>query len=623
MRPVDGKSRVILIVVLLLILIGLLSYSRPATTGEVSLTYDQFKSLLNADGIRDVLLTPREIRGTTRLPVPREVVPPHMTADLQRLDGRFTTGPVDDPQLVALLEEKGVSFRGANPDPSPRLLLSWGIPLLLMLFFSLIGRRGTQGNGSVPGVMGKSRARISVQTDVGVSFADVAGVDEAKEELQEIISFLRNPERFTRLGGKMPKGMLLVGPPGTGKTLLAKAVAGEANVPFFSISGSEFVEVYVGVGAARVRDLFDQAKKTGSSIIFIDELDALGKVRGIGQSGGHEEREQTLNQLLVEMDGFDSSTGVVVLGATNRPEVLDPALLRPGRFDRHVVVDRPDIGGREAILRAHAKSIRIGDDVDLHVIAARTPGFVGADLANVVNEAALLAARREKAAVTLADFDEAIDRVTTGLQKKSRRISEREKRIVAYHEAGHALAAHFSPGTEPVHKISIIPTGIGALGYTQQLPEEDRYLLTEGELRSRIRVLLGGRAAERLIFGEVTTGAQNDLTRATELAGRMVREYGMSRLGLVTFREMRPANFLGLPQEGQRAVGPETAQALDAEVDRLINEAFQEALTLLDEKRGLLETIANALLMREVLDRSQFLRIVDGRSGSPDPDRWT
>ena len=620
----DGKSRVILIVALLLILIGLLSYSRPATTGGVSLTYDQFKSLLNADGIRDVLLTPREIRGTTRLPVPREVVPPHMTADLQRLDGRFTTGPVDDPQLVALLEEKGVSFRGANPDPSPRLLLSWGIPLLLMLFFfSLIGRRGTQGNGSVPGVMGKSRARISVQTDVGVSFADVAGVDEAKEELQEIISFLRNPERFTRLGGKMPKGMLLVGPPGTGKTLLAKAVAGEANVPFFSISGSEFVEVYVGVGAARVRDLFDQAKKTGSSIIFIDELDALGKVRGIGQSGGHEEREQTLNQLLVEMDGFDSSTGVVVLGATNRPEVLDPALLRPGRFDRHVVVDRPDISGREAILRAHAKSIRIGDDVDLHVIAARTPGFVGADLANVVNEAALLAARREKAAVTLADFDEAIDRVTTGLQKKSRRISEREKRIVAYHEAGHALAAHFSPGTEPVHKISIIPTGIGALGYTQQLPEEDRYLLTEGELRSRIRVLLGGRAAERLIFVEVTTGAQNDLTRATELAGRMVREYGMSRLGLVTFREMRPANFLGLPQEGQRAVGPETAQALDAEVDRLINEAFQEALTLLDEKRGLLETIANALLMREVLDRSQFLRIVDGRSGSPDPDRWT
>jgi cell division protease FtsH len=471
--------------------------------------------------------------------------------------------------------------------------------------------------------MGKSRARISVQTDVGVSFADVAGVDEAKEELQEIISFLRNPERFTRLGGKMPKGMLLVGPPGTGKTLLAKAVAGEANVPFFSISGSEFVEVYVGVGAARVRDLFDQAKKTGSSIIFIDELDALGKVRGVGQSGGHEEREQTLNQLLVEMDGFDSSTGVVVLGATNRPEVLDPALLRPGRFDRHVVVDRPDIGGREAILRAHAKSIRIGDDVDLHVIAARTPGFVGADLANIVNEAALLAARREKAAVTLADFDEAIDRVTTGLQKKSRRISEREKRIVAYHEAGHALAAHFSPGTEPVHKISIIPVGIGALGYTQQLPEEDRHLLTEGELKSRIRVLLGGRAAERLIFGEVTTGAQNDLTRATELAGRMVREYGMSRLGLVTFREMRPANFLGLPQEGQRAVGPETAQAMDSEVNRLINKAFQEALTLLDEKRGLLETIANALLLREVLDRSQFLRIVDGPLDSPDPDRWT
>lgn len=620
----DGKSRVILIVVLLLILIGLLSYSRPATTGEVRLTYDQFKNLLNADGIRDVLLTPREIRGTTRVPVPREVVPSHMTEELQRLDGRFSTGPVDDPRLVPLLEEKGVSFRGANPDPSPRLLLSWGIPLMLMLFFfSILNRRSTPGNGGVPGVMGKSRARISVQTDVGVSFADVAGVDEAKEELQEIISFLRNPERFTRLGGKMPKGMLLVGPPGTGKTLLAKAVVGEANVPFFSISGSEFVEVYVGVGAARVRDLFDQAKKTGSSIIFIDELDALGKVRGVGQSGGHEEREQTLNQLLVEMDGFDSSTGVVVLGATNRPEVLDPALLRPGRFDRHVVVDRPDLGGREAILRAHAKSIRIGDDVDLHVIAARTPGFVGADLANIVNEAALLAARREKAAVTLADFDEAIDRVTTGLQKKSRRISEREKRIVAYHEAGHALAAHFSPGTEPVHKISIIPVGIGALGYTQQLPEEDRHLLTEGELKSRIRVLLGGRAAERLIFGEVTTGAQNDLTRATELAGRMVREYGMSRLGLVTFREMRPANFLGLPQEGQRAVGPETAQAMDSEVNRLINKAFQEALTLLDEKRGLLETIANALLLREVLDRSQFLRIVDGPLDSPDPDRWT
>jgi len=620
----DAKSRAFLVVILLLLLVGLLSSSRSATTGTVPLSYDQFKSLLRGGGIKEVLLTPKTISGVVGFPLPQGVVPVHVSQQLERLNGRFSTGFVDDTGLIPLMEEQGISFQGRSVDNAALAFISWIAPLFLLLFFfSFLSRRTSSNGGGVPGVMGKSRARISVQTDVGVSFADVAGVDEAKEELQEIITFLRDPDRFTRLGGKMPKGMLLVGPPGTGKTLLAKAVAGEANVPFFSISGSEFVEVYVGVGAARVRDLFDQAKKTGSCIIFIDELDALGKVRGIGQSGGHEEREQTLNQLLVEMDGFDSSKGVVILGATNRPEVLDPALLRPGRFDRHVVVDRPDIVGREAILKTHVRNVQIGPDVDLHLIAARTPGFVGADLANVVNEAALLAARRDKDAVTLADFEEAIDRVTTGLQKKSRRISEKEKRIVAYHESGHALVAHFSEGAEPVHKISIIPTGIGALGYTQQMPKEDRYLLTEKELKSRIRVLLGGRAAEKLVFGEITTGAQNDLTRATELADRMVREYGMSRLGPVTFREHLSSNFLGLPREGARAIGPETAQALDREVDRLIEDRFKEALSLLQGKRELLETTALSLLHREVLDRSEFLRIIEKPSPPLALLKWT
>lgn len=613
-NAVNGKARFFLAVMLLLLLLGVLTSGRNLSPERAWVPYSDFKALLRGGALEEVVIGKRTITAELREGTfPSGLVPSSTLETIRAQGGEFATPALDDPDLIRELETAKIAYRGQLEGGAFVGLVGWLFPLgLMLLFLSFISRRTAgNGGGGVPGTMGKSRARIAVQTDVDISFEDVAGVDEAKEELQEIITFLKDPGRFTRLGGKMPKGMLLVGPPGTGKTLLAKAVAGEANVPFFSISGSEFVEVYVGVGAARVRDLFEQAKTMGSCIIFIDELDALGKIRGVGQSGGNEEREQTLNQLLVEMDGFDSSTGIIILAATNRPEVLDPALLRPGRFDRHVVVDRPDIVGRKAILQTHARNVKLADDVDLQLVAARTPGFVGADLANVVNEAALLAARRDHTQVTLADFEEAIDRVTTGLQKKSRHISEKEKKIIAYHESGHAIVAHFSRGAEPVHKISIIPTGIGALGYTQQMPEEDRYLLRESELASRIRVLLGGRAAELLIFGEVTTGAQNDLIRATDIANRMVREYGMSSLGLTTFREDPGPQFLGAaPPDRNRSVGPETAQALDLEVQQIIDTRFQEALDILKEHPDILASVAESLLEHEVVERGEFLRLV-------------
>ncbi len=611
----NGKTRLIIGVLLLLLLGGILTSGRTISPDKTWVTYSDFKKLLRGGALKEVTVGKRTITAELGNDggLAQGLVSPTTLEAIRNQGGRFGTPVLDDPDLIRELEEADIPYRGRVDAGAALSLAGWLVPLGIMLLFLSFLSRKTAGNGGggVPGTMGKSKARIAVQTDVKIRFEDVAGVDEAKEELLEVITFLKDPGRFTRLGGKMPKGMLLVGPPGTGKTLLAKAVAGEANVPFFSISGSEFVEVYVGVGAARVRDLFEQAKGTGSCIIFIDELDALGKVRGVGQSGGNEEREQTLNQLLVEMDGFDSSSGIIILAATNRPEVLDPALLRPGRFDRHVVVDRPDIVGRKAILETHARNVQLDDDVDLHVVAARTPGFVGADLANVVNEAALLAARRDHSSVTLADFEEAIDRVTTGLQKKSRHISEKEKKIIAYHESGHAIVAHFSKGAEPVHKISIIPTGIGALGYTQQMPEEDRYLLRESELQSRIRVLLGGRAAEWIIFGEVTTGAQNDLIRATEIANRMVREYGMSSLGLTTFREDPGPQFLGnAPPDRNRAVGPETAQALDREVQQIIANRFEEAVEVLREHLDILDAVADSLLRHEVVERGEFLKLV-------------
>lgn len=608
----NGKARLFIGIMLMLLLAAILTSGRTLSPEKAWVPYSDFKKLLRGGALKEVTIGHRTIYAELG-DSGQGLIPTSTLEAIRNQGGTFGTPTLDDPDLLRELEEAGIPYRGRLDGGAVIGLVGWLVPLgIMLLFLSFISRRTAgNGGGGVPGTLGKSRARIAVQTDVQIRFDDVAGVDEAKEELLEVITFLKDPGRFTRLGGKMPKGMLLVGPPGTGKTLLAKAVAGEANVPFFSISGSEFVEVYVGVGAARVRDLFEQAKGTGSCIIFIDELDALGKVRGIGQSGGNEEREQTLNQLLVEMDGFDSSTGIIILAATNRPEVLDPALLRPGRFDRHVVVDRPDIVGRRAILETHARNVKLSNDVDLQIVAARTPGFVGADLANVVNEAALLAARRDHNSVTLADFEEAIDRVTTGLQKKSRHISEKEKKIIAYHESGHAIVAHFSAGTEPVHKISIIPTGIGALGYTQQMPEEDRYLLRESELVSRIRVLLGGRAAEWLVFGEVTTGAQNDLMRATDIANRMVREYGMSSLGLTTFREDSGPQFLGnAPPDRNRAVGPETAQALDREVQGIIDRQFEEAVELLRDHLDTLDCLAESLLEHEVVERGEFLRLI-------------
>jgi cell division protease FtsH len=467
--------------------------------------------------------------------------------------------------------------------------------------------------GAEGGVMSfaRSRAKIYAEDDVKVRFTEVAGVDEAEEELREIVEFLKNPRKYTSIGGRIPKGVLLVGPPGTGKTLLARAVAGEAKVPFFSLSGSEFVEMFVGVGAARVRDLFAQAEVKAPCIVFIDELDALGKVRIQTPMGSHEEREQTLNQLLAEMDGFDGRKGVIIMGATNRPEVLDPALLRPGRFDRQVLVDKPDVRGREDILRIHVKNVKISENVDLKVIAARTAGFAGADLANLVNEAALLAARRDKTAVEMKDFDEAIDRVIAGLEKK-RVMSDKERRIVAYHESGHAIVASVLPGLDPVHKISIVQRGFGALGYTMQLPLEDRYLMTRQDLHSQLAVLLGGRSAEEIAFGEISTGAQNDLQRATDIARAMVTEFGMSEtLGAVNYNGHKRGTFLEMPFVQERGnYAEETAQQIDAEVKRILTEAHDEARRVLRERRGVLDTLSERLLEKEVIEAEELMGIV-------------
>ncbi len=521
----------------------------------------------------------------------------------------FATTPIFDLQLPQLLEDNGVEFAAVPPPKGQWFssLLSWVIPPLIFIavwrFFIARGGGGPQGALSI----GKSKAKVYVEGEAGkVTFDDVAGVDEAKAELVEIVDFLKTPKRFTDLGAKIPKGVLLVGPPGTGKTLMAKAVAGEAGVPFFSISGSEFVELFVGVGSSRVRDLFEQAKKQAPCIIFIDELDAIGKSRASsGFYGGNDEREQTLNQLLTEMDGFDAGdTTVIVLAATNRPETLDPALLRPGRFDRQVLVDRPDLKGREAILNIHAKDVKLSEAVDLKQIATRTPGFAGADLANLVNEAALLAARRNSAKVEQQDFAEAIERVVAGLEKKSRVLNDKEKEIVAYHEVGHALVGAVMPGSDQVEKISIVPRGMAALGYTLQLPTEDRFLRDEAELKGQIATLLGGRSAEELIFGSITTGASNDLQRATDLAEQMVTTYGMSKvLGPLAYERGQRNTFLegGMPN-ARRPISEETAKAIDEEVKALVEAGHQRALVILRDNRALLEDLAKQLLDTEVIE---------------------
>ncbi len=524
-----------------------------------------------------------------------------------------------ETQLSRLMAENGVAYRYEDP-PSP--WRSW-LPMLLMtglfvlVFFLMMRKIGGAGS---PMAFGRSRGKMYAQEDLGITFDDVAGIEEAVEELREVVEFLRSPEKYQVLGGHIPKGVLLVGPPGTGKTLLAKAIAGEAGVPFFGMSGSDFVEMFVGVGAARVRDMFQQAESKAPCIIFIDELDALGKTRGTSVVGGHDEREQTLNALLVEMDGFGSNSGVIVLAATNRPETLDPALLRPGRFDRHVLVDRPDVRGREAILRVHVAEVKLDPMVNLEHVARITSGFVGADLANLVNEAALLAARKNKSSVGMDEFNEGVERVTAGLEKKRRVIQEDEKKRVAYHEAAHALVAASLPNTDPVHKVSIIPRGLAALGYTMQRPEDDRYLLTQSELESRIEVLLAGTIAEEMVYADVSTGAQNDLERASEIARAMVMDYGMSRLGRVTYRESPRSPFLatgGHEFNAPRGHSEQTAREIDQEVSRIIQAAIERVRRILETRRAALEAVTARLIESEVIDGTELREIVEAAMESP------
>ncbi len=523
----------------------------------------------------------------------------------------FKTAPLDDPKLLEDLDKYKVKqYRG---EASGRwwtvFLINFGpVILLVLLWFFMI--RQMQGGGKQVLSFGRSRAKLYSEKKTKATFQDVAGCDEVKEELEEIIEFLKEPAKFQKLGGKIPKGVLLYGAPGTGKTLLARAVAGEAGVPFFSASGSEFVEMFVGVGASRVRDLFEQGRRNAPCLLFVDELDAVGRHRFAGIGGGHDEREQTLNQILVEMDGFDPREGVILIAATNRPDVLDPALLRPGRFDRHIIVPIPDLKGREEILKVHARKVKLAEEVNMNIIARRTPGFVGADLANLVNEAALLAARRSKEGVEMSELEEAIDRVIAGPQRKSRMISDREKKIIAYHESGHALLAKLLPGSDPVHKVSIIPRG-PALGYTLQLPIEDRYLTTRSEILDRIIVLLGGRCAEELVFNDITTGAQNDLTKATEFIQRMVTEYGMSdRLGPLSYRKKEEEIFLGRDIVKERGYSEKTAQIIDEEVKKIIDECLGKARKLLKENQKKLELLANKLVEKEILEGEEVEQIL-------------
>jgi len=584
-----------------LLLLGLAQMYYLAPAGR-QIPYSEFKSLLRGNQIAEVTIGDQVIRGLLK----------QAPSSDPKASKQFTTTKVEDPKLTEELEARGVKYTGEAVNRWLPDLLGWVVPLLF--FVGIWGFFFRRMSGAEGGVMSfaRSRAKIYADDEVKVRFADVAGVDEAEEELKEIVEFLKNPKKYTNLGGRIPKGVLLVGPPGTGKTLLARAVAGEAHVPFFSLSGSEFVEMFVGVGAARIRDLFQQAEAKAPCIVFIDELDALGKVRVQSPIGSHEEREQTLNQLLAEMDGFDSRKGVIIMGATNRPEVLDPALLRPGRFDRQVLVDKPDIKGREEILRIHTKGVKVSPGVDMTVIAARTAGFAGADLANLVNEAALLAARNDKQSVDMKDFESAIDRLIAGLEKK-RVMSAKERRIVAYHESGHAIVASVLPGLDPVHKISIVQRGFGALGYTMQLPLEDRYLMTRGDLLSQLAVLLGGRTAEEIALGEISTGAQNDLQRATDIARAMVTEFGMSdALGAINYDGQKRARFLDIPMPQERGLYAEqTAEKIDAEIKRILTDAHEKARDILTSKRQKLEDVTVRLLDIEVMEGDELRRILD------------
>ena len=592
-----------------------------AGRGVSTLAYSDFKQLLRAGKVSELTLSETALSGTLRAGAIGTVLSRAASERLHCPDGGecpFTALRVDDPKLVDELDAAGVRYQAEPNGGWLSTLISWILPAFLFFWIWSVFSNRTGASAGWLFDVAKNKARVYVASDSGVRFSDVAGIDEARDELEQVVAFLRNPDRYRRLGGKIPKGVLIVGAPGTGKTLLARAVAGEAGVPFFSISGSEFVEMFVGVGAARVRDLFTQAQKQAPCIIFIDELDALGKARGIGLTGGNNEQEQTLNQLLVEMDGFDTAKGVIILAATNRPEILDPALLRPGRFDRHIALDLPDLRGREKILAVHAAKVTLAPDVDLAVLAARTAGFAGADLANLVNEAALLAGRSGKDAVDMNDFDEATDRIVAGLQKKTRVMNRTEKETVAYHEAGHALVAESRPHADRVAKMSIIPRGIAALGYTRQLPAEDRYLLKKTELLDRLDVFLGGRVAEELAFGDVSTGAQNDLQQATDMARHMVTQYGMSgTLGLASFEQAAAPLLSPAAQQPRMPYSERTAQAIDAEVGTLLDEAHARVRTTLTEKRRALDALAYALLEQETLDRTALEHALATAEGPP------
>jgi cell division protease FtsH len=561
-----------------------------------TIPYSQFLALVKDGKVTEVAITENQIQGTMKT---------------DKGDEEFKTVRVD-PDLSNLLEQYHITFKGEIQSTFLRDIASWVFPILIFvgIWYFMMKRITGQQAGFM--TLGKNKSKIYMENELNVTFKDVAGVDEAKQELMEVVEFLKQPGKFTELGGKIPKGILLVGPPGTGKTLIAKAVAGESGVPFFSLSGSEFVEMFVGLGAARVRDLFVQAKQKAPCIIFIDELDALGKARGFSGMGGHDEREQTLNQLLVEMDGFDPNAGVILMAATNRPEILDPALLRPGRFDRHVLVDRPDKKGRVEILKVHLRNIKVDPDLDVEKIADMTPGMVGADLANLVNEAALLAVRRGKKTVSLPEFEEAVERVVAGLEKKNRLINRKEREIVAHHEVGHALVALSLPGTDPVHKISIIPRGIAALGYTMQVPTEDRFLMSRTELLNRIATLLGGRAAEEIVFEDISTGAHNDLARATDIARSMIKEYGMSpRLGQVYFAEEKQSRFLTGALMEKKDYSEATAEIIDSEVQKIVSGEYERALAILKEAGEALKEGAKLLLEKEKIEGSELKAVLE------------
>ncbi len=606
-----GLYLVLIVLVVSLVNVFLSPVQGPAEYEPIA--YSEFLSAFNSGRISTATIEGETITGT-------------MT------DGtKYSTTAIDVGDLGRELAEKGIDVTVKPPQQTPwwATMMSSLFPTLLLIGAWIFILYHMQGGGNRVMSFAKNKAKLFLDNRPKVTFADVAGCDESKEELQEVVEFLKDPGKFASLGARIPKGVLLLGPPGAGKTLLARACSGEAEVPFFSISGSDFVEMFVGVGAARVRDMFEQAKKYNPCIVFIDEIDAVGRQRGAGLGGGHDEREQTLNQLLVEMDGFDETAGIILIAATNRPDILDPALLRPGRFDRQIVVDRPDLKGREAILKVHVKKVKLADDVDLEVIARRTPGFVGADIANLVNEAALLAARQNRRTISMDEFEEAIDRVLAGPERRSRLISEREKEIIAYHEVGHALVAKLLPGCDPVHKISIIPRGHAALGYTLQLPEEDRFLMSKKELLNRISVLLGGRVAEELHFEDITTGAQNDLERATQIARQMVTEFGMSdRLGPVTLGKKHHEVFLGRDIMEDRNYSDEVAYAIDQEVRRIVDDCYDTVRALLVEHADSHRRISKILLKEEVIEGSRLDELLqkgleeeDARPGSDEPGR--